>query len=426
MDTISKENAPMACQGNAPGPEGSNDTLDSRCWRGAGVRGNRGYLTGRPDRTGCVWLLIGMNSKIIQDPVHGPIRASDAILEMIDTPEFQRLRYIKNLGLCYLVFPSANHSRFEHSIGTFHLAGMYLDHLGIKSEETAMAALLHDVGHFPFSHTIEDFYRKNRGVDHLEEGIKIIRGERESNIPSILEKYSIDVKKVVSILEGRENVLSEIVSGPIDADELDYLRRDSFYCGVSIGFVNPARVISVSGIYDGRMIIEEKGLSDIESLLISRFLMYQAVYFHKTCRIANRMLERAAIMSEAYDTYRLSDQEFTHLLMSDPRSEDMMRNILDRRLMKVLYKVKYDESLAHDILNAVSEKFIVDIIPPLSFRGKDRLKTQVGVLLENRIATGEESSPLVNALNSAIDRRYIYVYGYHEDERDLKRDLAGI
>ena len=167
-------------------------------------------------------------------------------------------------------------------------------------------------------------------MDHLEEGIKIIRGDRESVIPSILERYSIDVKKVVRILEGKEKVLSEIVSGPIDADELDYLRRDSFYCGVSIGFVNPARVISVSGLYDGRIVVEEKGLSDIESLLISRFLMYQAVYFHKTCRIANRMLEMAAMRSEAYDTYGLNDQELTHQLLSDPRSRGIMENILNR------------------------------------------------------------------------------------------------
>ncbi len=416
----------MACQGNAPGPEGSNDTLDSRCWRGAGVRGNRGYLTGRPDRTGCVWLLMDMNSKIVQDPVFGPIRASGAILEIMDSADFQRLRYIKNLGLCYLVFPSANHTRFEHSMGTYHLAGMYLDHLGIRSDEALVAALLHDVGHFPFSHTIEDFYYRNRHVDHLEEGIKIIRGDRESVIPSILERYSIDVKKVVRILEGKEKVLSEIVSGPIDADELDYLRRDSFYCGVSIGFVNPARVISVSGLYDGRIVVEEKGLSDIESLLISRFLMYQAVYFHKTCRIANRMLEMAAMRSEAYDTYGLNDQELTHQLLSDPRSRGIMENILNRRLMKVLYKVKYEEGLAADIERSVSDRFIVDVIPPLSFKGKDRLKTQVGVLMDDRISTGEESSPLVNALNSAIERRYLYIYGYRDDQEDLNRDLAGI
>lgn len=416
----------MACQGNAPGPEGSNDTLDSRCWRGAGVRGNRGYLTGRPDRTGCVWLLMDMNSKIVQDPVFGPIRASGAILEIMDTVDFQRLRYIKNLGLCYLVFPSANHTRFEHSIGTYHLAGMYLDHLGIRSDETLVAALLHDVGHFPFSHTIEEFYYRNGRVDHLGEGIKIINGERESEIPSILERHSIDARKVIRILEGKENVLSEVVSGPIDADELDYLRRDSFYCGVSIGFVNPARVISVSAVHDNMMVVEEKGLSDIESLLISRFLMYQAVYFHKTCRIANRMLERAAVLSEAYDTYMMNDQELTHLLISDPRSRDIMENILNRRLMKVLYKVKYEESLKRDIEGTLSDRFIVDVIPPLSFRGKERLKTQVGVLLEGKIATGEESSPLVNALNSAIERRYLYVYGYREDEEELKRDLASI
>ncbi|WP_297217416.1 HD domain-containing protein [Thermoplasma sp.] len=390
------------------------------------MRGNRGYLTGRPDRTGCVWLLMDMNSKIVQDPVFGPIRASGAILEIMDSADFQRLRYIKNLGLCYLVFPSANHTRFEHSMGTYHLAGMYLDHLGIRSDEALVAALLHDVGHFPFSHTIEDFYYRNRHVDHLEEGIKIIRGDRESVIPSILERYSIDVKKVVRILEGKEKVLSEIVSGPIDADELDYLRRDSFYCGVSIGFVNPARVISVSGLYDGRIVVEEKGLSDIESLLISRFLMYQAVYFHKTCRIANRMLEMAAMRSEAYDTYGLNDQELTHQLLSDPRSRGIMENILNRRLMKVLYKVKYEEGLAADIERSVSDRFIVDVIPPLSFKGKDRLKTQVGVLMDDRISTGEESSPLVNALNSAIERRYLYIYGYRDDQEDLNRDLAGI
>ena len=94
--------------------------------------------------------------------------------------------------------------------------------------------------------------------------------------------------------------------------------------------------------------------------------------------------------------------------------------------MKVLYKVKYEEGLAADIERSVSDRFIVDVIPPLSFKGKDRLKTQVGVLMDDRISTGEESSPLVNALNSAIERRYLYIYGYRDDQEALNRDLAGI
>lgn len=364
--------------------------------------------------------------KIIQDPVFGPIKADGVILDLIDSPEFQRLRRIKNLGLCSLVFPGANHTRFEHSIGTYYLASLYNEHLRTMSDELKIAALLHDIGHFPYSHTIEEFYMETEKIDHLQAGINLIEGKAESEIPAILEKHGIDPHWVSSILKGISNVLSEIISGPLDADELDYLRRDSFYCGVSIGYVNPLRIIDVSSVYEGQIVSEEKGLSDIESLLISRFLMYQAVYFHKTCRIANKMLGIAARLAEAIGTSRMVDEELMALLLSKKRSERIARDIINRRLMKVIFKEKYGEELYRDITDRIGEDAIVDVIPPLSFSGRERLKTDVSVKIQGRIVAGEEISPLVNSLNQAIERRYVYVYGYKEDEEKIKSDLRGL
>ncbi|HLH86660.1 MAG TPA: HD domain-containing protein, partial [Thermoplasmataceae archaeon] len=133
--------------------------------------------------------------KIIQDPLNGPLKVRSDVLEIIDLPELQRLRYIRQLGMCHLVFPGANHSRFEHAIGTFHIAMQFAEALGVEPKlEMSLAALLHDVGHPPLSHAIEGFFKSSTGMDHLEAGIRMILGEEpfsKSSIPSALEHIGV-------------------------------------------------------------------------------------------------------------------------------------------------------------------------------------------------------------------------------------------
>ncbi|MGC8609246.1 MAG: HD domain-containing protein [Thermoplasmata archaeon] len=370
-----------------------------------------------------------MEYKIIQDPVMGPIRLDGVIRELIDTREFQRLRRIKSLGLCNVVFPGANHTRFEHSIGTYFLATKYISHFNMNDEEFLIAALLHDIGHFPFSHTIEEFYLEKYNIDHLDAGISIIEG-KNSDIPEIIEKYGFSVNKVTKILKKQEYpVLSSLISGPVDVDELDYLRRDSFFCGVSMGYANPDRIIAVSSVDNDDVIVEEKGIFDIESLLVSRFLMYQAVYFHKTCRIANKMLETAIRKwADENESYKFDDANLIESLIHDENSKRMIDRILNRDLMKVAAKIKYSREnykIVSEALRSV-ENTIVDIIPPLSFNGRERIKIDLKIRISGEITVIEEVSPLIKSLLEAMDRRYIYVYSDEKDREDVAKLLEKI
>ena len=206
-------------------------------------------------------------SKIIQDPINGPIKVEGFVEELIDSPEFQRLRYIKQLGLLNLVFPGANHTRFEHSLGTYYIASLMGEYFHIEDRDLLLASsLLHDIGHPPMSHSLEEIFLKLYGKDHQGVGSSIISGSGEysgSNIPAILERYSIDPALVGKIVkEGSREfpLISSIISGSIDADELDYLRRDAFFTGVAIGLVDHMRIINTIRVDKDTFVIEEKAL----------------------------------------------------------------------------------------------------------------------------------------------------------------------
>ncbi len=367
-----------------------------------------------------------MDYKILQDPVFGPIRLQGVFRDLVDSKEFQRLRRIKSLGLCNMIFPGANHTRFEHSIGTYFLATKYLSHFSMDDDEFLAAALLHDIGHFPFSHTIEEFYYGKYGVDHLDTGIALIQGDNMSDIPVILEKYGLSVGRIVSILKKDGNPIpASLVSGPIDVDELDYLRRDSFYCGVSMGYANPDRIIAISAVEGNEVIAEEKGLFDIESLLVSRFLMYQAVYFHKTCRIANRMLERAMLQWKYENrSYNYDDERLSQSLLNDPDSGYTMKRIINRNLMKVAAKIKYSKERYDRAISLLSDSdAIIDVIPPLSFNGRDRIKIDLKVRIAGETTGIENVSPLIKSLLEAMDRRYILIYSDKPLPESVLKDL---
>ncbi|OOQ61286.1 HD domain-containing protein [Mucilaginibacter pedocola] len=240
--------------------------------------------------------------KIINDPVYGFISIpSDLVFDLIEHPYFQRLRYIKQVGMTHLVYPGALHTRFHHAIGAMHLMGTAIETLCNKGcvitaeekEGLLIAILLHDIGHGPFSHALE--HTIIEGIDH--EDISILLMDR------LNEQFNGQLSLAISIFKGTypKKFLHQLVSSQLDMDRMDYLNRDSFFTGVSEGVISSDRIIKMLTVKDDNVAVEEKGIYSIEKFLIARRLMYWQVYLHKTviageqllCKIFDRSRELA-------------------------------------------------------------------------------------------------------------------------------------
>lgn len=234
----------------------------------------------------------GLNKKkIINDPVYGFINVpSELIFDLISHPYFQRLRYIKQLGMTHLVYPGALHTRFHHALGAMHLMSLAIEVLRSKNhditkeeeESATIAILLHDIGHGPFSHALEH---------SLVDGIK-----HEDISMFIMEKLNVEfggsLTNAIRIFTGNypKKFLHQLISSQLDLDRMDYLNRDSFFTGVSEGVISFDRIIKMFNIQDDHLVIEEKGIYSIEKFLIARRLMYWQVYLHKTVIAGEQLL----------------------------------------------------------------------------------------------------------------------------------------
>ena len=232
-----------------------------------------------------------MKKKIINDPVYGFITiTNELIYEIISHPNFQRLRHIKQLGLTDFVYPAALHTRFQHALGAMHLMGKVLDTLRLKGieisddeyEASQLAILLHDVGHGPFSHTLEDSILP--GIKH--ESLSYLFMERLNN------EFKGALGLAIKIFRNsyKRKFFHQLVSSQLDIDRLDYLKRDCFFTGVQEGTIGVDRIISMLTVHQNSLVVEEKGIYSIESFLNARRLMYWQVYLHKTTVSTERML----------------------------------------------------------------------------------------------------------------------------------------
>ncbi|MEM2333359.1 MAG: HD domain-containing protein [Candidatus Caldarchaeum sp.] len=233
--------------------------------------------------------------KLIKDPVHGYITLSDQELGLVDTRVVQRLRRISQLPLVYLVYPGARHSRFDHSIGCMFLAGEFAQHLGLDSYETTLlktAALLHDIGHTPFSHLFEQLLL-DKGVSHEQMSMRIIEHDKE--LGEALEMLGIDRGEVVKVLQGRSR-LSSLVSGPLDVDRLDFLVRDAYFTGATYGIIDVKRIIRLTRLLEDGPAVDVRGVGAVEELAIARYHSFINIYFHHAVRAAQILLLRGATM----------------------------------------------------------------------------------------------------------------------------------
>ena len=287
---------------------------------------------------------------VIRDPLHNNIRLDPLARDLIETPAFQRLRYVRQLGLAFLVYPGATHSRFEHALGTYHLARRSLALMGeannlagVGDDEQAIvtaAALLHDLGHYPFSHALEEI----GALNHEEVARTIIGG---GQIGEILTRALGETApgRIIDLVRGvSRSPLQRLISGSIDLDKLDYLRRDALMCGVSYGDIDVDRLMNSLVVVNDpdsgglTVAIAEKGLSALESLLFAKYQMYRNVYWHHAIRSATAMYKRLvadALDAGALDADRLAsftDEGLLHVL--EESKLPMLGALRGRRLYK--------------------------------------------------------------------------------------------
>ncbi|WP_179345051.1 HD domain-containing protein [Winogradskyella ursingii] len=231
--------------------------------------------------------------KIFNDPIYGFITIPNSVIfDLIQHKYFQRLRRISQMGLSYLVYPGAHHTRFHHALGSMHLMQKAVNVLRFKGveiskdEENALfiAILLHDIGHGPFSHAMENSIVNN--VSHEEISLRFMQ--------TLNEEFNGSLTLAISIFKGEygRKFMCQLISSQLDMDRADYLKRDSFYTGVAEGNVNSERLITMLNVVDDGLVVEEKGIYSVEKFLIARRFMYWQVYLHKTGVVAEQLLMR--------------------------------------------------------------------------------------------------------------------------------------
>jgi len=336
-----------------------------------------------------------IKDKIINDPIYGIITIKESIIhEIIEHPYFQRLRRISQLGLVNLVYPGANHSRFQHALGTLHLMQKVITHLNSKGNfinekdatDLKLAILLHDVGHGPFSHALENVIID----DHNHEKISLMF------MRNLNEKFKKKLSGCIKIFTNnhKKRFLNQLVSSQLDIDRLDYIKRDSFYTGVVEGNIGSDRLINMLNISGNQLVAEEKAMYSIEKFLISRQFMYWQVYLHKTVVIAEKMLlnffkrhkhlqkcgnndtlnnkfkellsTKLSIESKLKKFSTIDDSDIIQLLKESMSSKDFVlsklsKMLLDRELLKIEFSdKKFNKALIFNHIKKFKKKYGVN------------------------------------------------------------------
>ena len=402
--------------------------------------------------------------KIIHDPLHGSISVGDTFLELLSRHEMQRLHNVKQLGMANTVFPGANHTRLEHSLGTYHIADRMGKAIGLNKDDMrhlCAAALLHDICHLPYSHNLSELYENRTGTDHMESARRLIKGtiptypERDDDmfggketIAEVLESDGISsdtvcdlISKPRSVTDGLDAFMSsggkqsffsskdymhQMIHGPVDADQMDYLLRDAHYTVVAHGSIDIDRLLTQMRVHNNRIVLERGGVAAAEGLMVSRALMYTSVYFNKTARIAEMMLSKAAELSDIdmNEIHLMDDPDLrNHLIKNGGRPSGIMRSLIRRQLYKKAFSA-YSIDLDEDQINKISRyanyddkkrledeiaqeagidysDVIVDIPSRSSLLSKLKIgKTDVLIFHDNRVRPITRMSPIAKALQS--------------------------
>jgi HD superfamily phosphohydrolase len=395
--------------------------------------------------------------KIFNDPIYGFISIPNALIyDLIQHPYFQRLRRISQMGLSYLVYPGANHTRFHHALGCMHLMQKAVEVLRFKGvfvsseEENALyiAILLHDIGHGPFSHAMEKSIVED--VHHEEISLLFMH---QLNV-----EFNGQLNLAIQVFEGdyHRKFMLQLISSQLDMDRMDYLKRDSFYSGVAEGNVNSERLIQMMNVVDNVLVIEEKGIYSVEKFLMSRRLMYWQVYLHKTSLVAELILTRilkrakeltlkgmtlpcsdsllfflqnkitlATFDTETLDSFsQLDDFDIISALKSWQRHDDFILSSLSKMIInRDLLKIKLtSEKVPVEDLQPLKERFAsennINIAETNFFIFKGKIKNQayskvqepIRILKKDRTVEDViESSDQLNlkSLSKSVTKYYI-------------------
>jgi len=354
-----------------------------------------------------------VNHKVmyIREPVLGTIRLSLLQEELLKTVEVQRLSFIHQLGTTFQSYPGAHGMRLAHALGVSHLAGRIAGHLSDKcpaeyNDTTGAvrnlveaAGLLHDIGHTPWSHTLEPLYIELTGGDHMDLVADMVTGRTtmpvkgSGLIPGILKKHGVDPEDVANLITGKytkRRYAQQMIFGEVDADMLDYLQRDFHFTGVAFGHIEVDRIISIMAIKQGRLVFMEKGLNAVRDFLLARLQMYSSVYLHRKTRIVDQMLLRAARKSvvelhEIKDFMFMTDDEILSFL--EKRSQDPW-------VREMAWRVKYRQGL-------FSQVFRIDAVTTSesdthflnSLRNRNSTPREIAELLTREISEKSGTDP---------------------------------
>ena len=323
----------------------------------------------------------------IIDPIHDFVRVNSNELKIIDTPIFQRLRRIRQLSGAHLIYPGAQHTRFEHSLGVMHMASMaghVLHEKGIVSSDNIQnlrfAGLLHDIGHGPFSHLFEELLQK-RKMSHEDIGRDIIL---KTQIGDLISANGFNKKFITELAFGdsKFQFMNEIISGALSADIMDYLLRDGYFTGAEHAKIDHNRLTYSLDVYKNKLALEKSALVNFETMMISRYQMFKAVYFHKTVRAGEVMLlesmylaeEELGLSSTSLNEYlKLTDEVILSKLLNLPERNSKLRiakkiatDYINRNLFKSVFEVSVTgnaitKKRMQSIREEVSKKSKVDI-----------------------------------------------------------------
>jgi len=291
----------------------------------------------------------------VKDPIYGYIRLTEVEKSVIDTLAVQRLRRIRQLAGAEYVYPAANHTRFEHVLGAMYLAGVVADNLPVnlssqEKQKIRLAALLHDVGHAPFSHLFEPMLLKFLHRSHEDMSSWIIA---DSDLTDVISAQGFDPKELSNLAVGKpastdKQFLGQIISSSFDVDKMDFVVRDSYHTGAGYGFVDVFRLIYTMDILDGNLAVDITALPALESLLLARFESFRAIYFHRACRAVQMMLLRA--LELAKDDLQIleinnpnqylewDDISVWSKLAQNARSREILQDLSQRKLLKCAYE----------------------------------------------------------------------------------------
>jgi hypothetical protein len=290
----------------------------------------------------------------VKDPIYGYIQLTEVEKSVIDTLAVQRLRRIRQLAGAEYVYPAANHTRFEHVLGAMYLAGVVADSLPVNlssddKQKIRLAALLHDVGHAPFSHLFEPMLLKFLHKNHEDMSSWIIA---ESELSDVISAQGFDSKELSQLAVGKPTgvpkFFSQIISSSFDVDKMDFVVRDSYHTGAGYGNVDIFRLIYTMDVLEDNLAADNTALPTLESLILARLESFRTIYFHRACRAVHMMLLRALnyakddldiLKIQTPDQYlKWDDYNVWSRLTENPRSREIVRDLAQRRLLKCAYE----------------------------------------------------------------------------------------